>query len=328
MDRRAFLKSSSLTAAAAMLASAGLKPASAQGDETYTMVTFLSGIDYWKDCYRGMQDAAEFLKVKATYTGTPEYDITAEVRVLEETIAQNPAGILVTVANPEALQQPINAAIEAGIPVVTFDADSPLSNRYSFVGTGNYYAGVVAARYIGPLVKSGKVAAITRPSQGNLAQRTAGFRDTLKAEFKDVVLEDSAIIDNEGSPTVTATKLAALLQAEPDIKGIFSTSAEAAVGASQALREASKIADVSHIGFDYDEATLDLIDKGDLGATLAQGTWQMGFWGLLFAYMVRNNKIESVSDWKAAGISPLPPNVDTGVVVIKKDNSKYWRAAK
>lgn len=328
MNRRDFLKNSSVAAAAALLASQGLDPARAQDDQTYTMVTFLSGIDYWKDCYRGMQDAAEYLGVKATYTGTPEYDITAEVRVLEETIAQQPAGILVTIANAEALQAPINSAIEADIPLVAFDADSPLSKRYSFVGTGNYYAGVVAARYIGPIVKSGKVGVVTRPSQGNLAQRTAGFKDTLKAEFPDVVLDDANIIDNEGSTTVTATKTSAILQAEPDIKGFFSTSAESAVGVSQALRESGKIADIAHIGFDYDEATLDLIDRGELGATLAQGTWQMGFWGMLFVYMVRNSKIKSVSDWKSAGISPLPPNVDTGVVVITKDNSKFWRAAK
>lgn len=328
MNRRDFLKNSTAATAAALLAAHGLKRANAQDDQTYTMVTFLSGIDYWKDCYRGMQDAAEFLGVKATYTGTPEFDITAEVRVLEETIAQAPAGILVTIANADALKAPIDAAIDAGIPLVAFDADSPLSKRYSFVGTGNYYAGVVAARYIGPLVKAGKVGVVTRLSQGNLAQRTAGFADTLKAEFPDVVLDDSNIIDNEGSTTVTATKTSAILQAEPDIKGFFSTSAEAAVGVSQALRESGKIADMAHIGFDYDEATLDLIDRGELGATLAQGTWQMGFWGMLFIYMVRNAKIESVSDWKAAGISPLPPNADTGVVVINKDNSKFWRAAK
>ena len=328
MNRRDFLKSSTAATAAALLASHGLSRAHAQGDQTYSMVTFLSGIDYWKDCYRGMQDAAEYLGVKTAYTGTPEYDITAEVRVLEETLAQQPAGVLVTVSNADALKQPIDAAIDGGIPLVTFDADSPLSKRYSFVGTGNYYAGVVAARYIGPLVGSGKVGVVTRPSQGNLAQRTAGFKDTLAAEFPTVTLDDSMIIDNEGSTTVTATKTSALLQAEPDLKGFFSTSAEAAVGVSQALREASRISDVSHIGFDYDEATLDLIDRGELGATLAQGTWQMGFWGMLFLYMVHNTKIESVSDWKAAGISPLPPNVDTGVVVINKDNSKYWRSAK
>ncbi|MBZ0290722.1 MAG: substrate-binding domain-containing protein, partial [Anaerolineae bacterium] len=221
----------------------------------------------------------------------------------------------------------IDAAIDSGLPLVTFDADSPLSKRYSFLGTGNYYAGVVAARYIGPLVQAGKAAVVTVPSQNNLAQRTQGFIDTLAAEFPDVVSGDAFIVDNQNTSEQAATGLSALLQAEPDIKGVFSSNAQAAIGAAQALREAGLSESVAHIGFDFDEGTLDLIDSGQLGATLAQGTWQMGFWGLLYAYMVRNTKIESVSDWKAAGISPLPPNVDTGVVVINQDNSQFWRAS-
>jgi len=169
---------------------------------------------------------------------------------------------------------------------------------------------------------------VTVPSQNNLGQRTQGCIDTLKAEFPQVVSGGSLIIDNQNNSTDAATKAAALLQAEPQVKGFFSTNASAAVGTAQAIREAGKLKDIAHIGFDYDEGTLDLIDKGDLGATLAQGTWQMGFWGMLSVYMVRNSKIKSVSDWKSAGISPLPTNVDTGVVVINKSNSKFWRVAK
>lgn len=327
MNRREFLKRSSVAAAAGMLASQGLSLAKAQGDQTYYMVSFLSGIDYWKDAFRGMQDAAEYLGVEAIYTGTPEYDITAEVRVLEETLAQEPDGVLLTVIQADALQPTIDTAIDNGTPLVTFDADSPLSKRYSFLGTGNYFAGVVAARYIGPLAGAGKAAVITVPSQNNLALRTQGFLDTLAAEFPDVVSGDSFIVDNQNTSEGAAAGLAALLQAEPDINAVFSTNASAAVGSSQALREAGVIESVNHIGFDFDEGTLDLIDSGQLGATLAQGTWQMGFWGMMFAYAVRNNMIESVSDWMAAGISPLPPNVDTGVVVINQSNSQYWRAS-
>jgi ribose transport system substrate-binding protein len=310
VNRRDFLKRSSLMTAAGMLASHGVSLAKAQDDQTYYMVSFLSGIDYWKDCARGMMDAAEFLGVEAVYTGTPEYDITAEVRVLEETIAQQPDGILLTVINPEALQPTIDSAIDSGLPVVTFDADSPLSKRYSFLGTGNYAAGVMAARYIGPQL-----------------ERTQGFINTLATEFPDIITGDSFIIDNQNSAEGAATGLSALLQAEPNIKGVFSSNALAAVGGAQALREAGLSDSVAHIGFDYDEGTLDLIDSGELGATLAQGTWQMGFWGLMFAYMVRNEMIKSVSDWQAAGISPLPPYVDTGVVVINQSNSQYWRSA-
>lgn len=329
MNRREFLKRSSFTAAAGMLAAQGINLAAAQDSEnqTYYMVSFLSGISYWADAFRGMQDAAEFLGVEAVYTGTPEYDITGEVRVLEETIGLEPDGIVLTVIQAEALQPTIDAAIESGLPLVTFDADSPQSKRYAFLGTGNYAAGVMAARYIGPLAQSGQAAVVTVPSQNNLAQRTQGFIDTIQAEFPDIVTGDQFIVDNQNTSEQAATGLAALLQAEPGIRGVFSSNAQAAIGAAQALREAGLSDQVHHIGFDFDEGTLDLIDNGQLGATLAQGTWQMGFWGLMFVYMVRNGLIESVSDWQAAGISPLPPNVDTGVVVINRDNSRFWRAS-
>lgn len=325
MNRRDFLKRSGVAAASAMLASRGLSLARAQDNQTYYMVSFLSGISFWKDAFRGMQDAAEYLGVEAIYQGEEEYDVTGEVRVLEEVIGTGPDGVVVTVIQADALQPTIDAAIDSGLPVVTFDSDSPLSKRHSFLGTGNYSAGVIAARYIGPLVGAGKAAVVTVPTQNNLAQRTQGFLDTLAAEYPDVVSGDAFIVDNQNTSEQAASGLAALLQAEPDITGVFSSNAQAAIGAAQAIREAGLSDQIHHIGFDFDAGTLDLIDSGELGATLAQGTWQMGFWGLLFAYMVRNQNIESVADYQAAGISPLPPNVDTGVVVINQENSQYWR---
>jgi ribose transport system substrate-binding protein len=325
MKRRDFLKNSSMAMAAGLLASHGFKPAKAQSDQTYYMVSFLSGISFWADAYRGMESAAEYLGVNVEYTGTPEYDITAEVRVFDEVVGQSPDGIVVTVIQADAFQPSIDSAIDSGIPVVAFDSDSPLSKRYAFLGTGNYAAGVTAARYIGGLNPSGKAAVITVPSQNNLAQRTQGFIDTINAEFPDIETGESFIVDNQNTSEQAAAGLSALLQAE-DITAVFSSNAQAAIGAASALREAGLTESVNHIGFDFDEGTLDLIDNGELGATLAQGTWQMGFWGLLFVYMVRNGLIESVGDWQAAGISPLPPNVDTGVVVINQTNSQFWRA--
>jgi ribose transport system substrate-binding protein len=326
MKRRDFLKASSMLAAAGLTLPM-LNSAKAQEDQTYYMITFVSGIDYWKDCYRGMEDAAAFLGVQTVYTGTPENDITAEVRVFEEVAGQQPAGILATIINPDAFVAPINTAIENGVHVVTFDADSPLSNRYSFVGTGNYFAGVTAARWLAPQLGSGKVAISSVTAQLNHVERRQGFIDTLAAEFPDVVTSDDLIIDDQNNSTIAAQQMAALLQANPDINGVFATDALGAVGVGQAVREAGLSDQIEIIGFDYDEGTLDLIDSGELSATLAQGTWQMGFWGMMMLYMVNNGLINSVSDWQAAGISPLPPSVDTGVVVITAENSEFWRSA-
>ena len=61
MNRREFLKRSSIVAASGLLGSRGISLARAQDSNPYYMVTFLSGISYWADAFRGMQDAAEYL---------------------------------------------------------------------------------------------------------------------------------------------------------------------------------------------------------------------------------------------------------------------------
>ena len=198
-------------AAAGITLPSGMRVTRAQGDQTYYMVTFVSGIDYWRDCYRGMEDAAAELGVNTVYTGTPENDITAQVRVLEEVVGQQPDGVLLTVINPDGLRPTIDAAIDAGVHIVTFDADSPLSKRYSFVGTGNYYAGVVAARYIGREVGSGPVAISSVTAQLNHVQRRQGFIDTLAAEFPAVTTSDDLIVDDQNNSTLAAQGMAAIL---------------------------------------------------------------------------------------------------------------------
>src|SRR5690606_36149000 len=131
MNRRSFLKSSTLAAATTLLAAGNIRPGRAQAQQTYTMITFLSRLGFWVDCYRGMLDAAEFLGVEALYTGTPEFDPEAEAQILAETAAQQPNGILMTVLQPDILTPVINNVIDSGIPLVTFDADASLSKRYS-----------------------------------------------------------------------------------------------------------------------------------------------------------------------------------------------------
>ncbi|HEX2953417.1 MAG TPA: substrate-binding domain-containing protein, partial [Bacillota bacterium] len=224
--------------------------------EEYYMVTFASGIEYWRDCFAGMKGAAKLLGVKAIYTGAPQADVNQEVTVLEQVIAKKPAGIAITCANPDGLKAPINKAIAAGIPVVTFDADSPSSDRYSYLGTSNFNAGATAARYMGKLLGGkGEVAVSTVTGQLNHEERKAGFIQTLAKEYPKIKVVATGNDNND--QTKAATLVAGFLQAHPNLKGIFCTDSLGGVGAGVALREAKAVGKVKIISFDTDKGTLD-----------------------------------------------------------------------
>lgn len=287
--------------------------------EEYYMVTFVSGIEYWKGCFAGMEDAAKLLGVKAIYTGAPQADVNQQVTVLEQVIAKQPAGIAVTCSNPDGLRAPIDLAIEAGIPVVTFDADSPLSKRYCYLGTGNYNAGAMAARYLAGLIGGkGEVAISTVTGQLNHEERKAGFIETLAREYPDVKVVATGNDNND--QTIAATLVAGFLQAHPNLSGIFCTDALGGVGAATSVREADKIGKVRIVSFDTDQGTLDLIKEGIIDASIAQGTWNMGYWSMLMLYSVRHDLVKPVEGWQTKGINPLPGVVDTGTNVVTKEN--------
>ena len=78
--------------------------------------------------------------VKTEYVGPAEYDMSAMVTAFEQAIARKPAGIIV-VGFESSLNAIVDKAVDAGIPIVTVDADLPGSKRVAFVGTGNFQAG-------------------------------------------------------------------------------------------------------------------------------------------------------------------------------------------
>ena len=320
----AMLAGCSGTSANAPAASAGDEGtqavSAANPDDVYYMVTFSSGIEYWKGCYNGFESVAAKYGAKTEYTGANTNDVNQEVTVLEQVIAKNPAGIAVTCVNPEGLKDPIQKAIDQGIPVVTFDSDSPDSGRYSFLATGHYAAGVEAAKAIAELCgEQGEVGILQVPGLLNLEERANGFKETIEANYPNmkVVQTVNGNLDQAEGAKVTA----GMLQANPNMKGIFCTDSTAGVGAGTAVKEAGKEGAIQVVSFDTDSATLDMIKEGTIQATIAQGTYNMGFWSFEFLYDLHNNHANPVEGWKEKGISPLPTTVDTGVSIVTKDNA-------
>lgn len=288
-------------------------------NETYYMITFLSGIEYWKGVDAGMQAAATALGVKTVYTGAPQYDINQEVTTMQQVIAKKPAGILVTSINAEAMTPVINQAVAAGIPVISFDSDAPSSNRYAYLGTSNFEAGQKAADFLGAKLNgSGQVAVVSTPGELNLDQRVQGFQSELKAKYPGI---NVVAVENGNSNQIqTAQVVGTLLQKYPNLSGIFATEADEGTGTSTAVQEAHKTGAIKIVSFDTDKATLQAIQNGQITATVAQGTWNMGFWGLMDAFAIHHDLLHPVANWQTSHVDPVPPSVDTGVTIITQSN--------
>lgn len=294
--------------------------ASADGD--YYMITFASGIQYWQGCWAGMQAAAAELGVNVQFTGATEADYVEETQVLEQVIAKNPAGILVTPANGDAMTDAINKAMDAGVPVVCFDSDSTKSNRYSYVGTNGYSAGATVAKEMAEAIgHKGSVAVVLFPGLQNQEDRAQGFEEYMAANEPDITVLERANGGQNENEAAAAT--ASLITANPDIAGIFAVTAWTGLGAGQAIEEAGKTDSICCISFDTDEGVLDYIENGVLYGTCAQGTQQMGYWGLYFLYAINHETV--IPGWADKGIAPVPPTVDTGVSIVKKGFTDSYR---
>lgn len=288
--------------------------------QTYYMVTFLSGYSFWSECWRGFKDAADLLGVKSKYGGATDYDVNSAVTSLQQIMALKPTAMAVTCMDAAAYKEPIDTAIADGIPVVTFDSDSPDSNRTTFIGTSNYAAGVAAADYIGKkLSGSGRVACLTRTGQSNINERIKGFTETIAQKFPGIKMVQ--VVDAGNDENEAATKIASLLSKDSNIDYIFAALQQAVLGTETALSESGLKGKINIVGFDTDKTTLDSIKNGTVEATLSQSPYAEGYWSMIYLYMLVNNQcIKSADDWYTKGFPSLPQTCDSGCTIVTAQN--------
>jgi ribose transport system substrate-binding protein len=297
-------------------------PADSTSDQLYVEVSALGNLDYFYDHKMGMEMVGKELGVRTEYVGPAEYDMNAMVAAFEQAIAKKPAGIVVVGFEP-SLNSIVDKAVDMGIPVVTVDADLPGSKRMAFVGTGNFNAGVVGGNKLADLIgKKGKVAIMLKPGQSNLEERVAGYKQAL-AQYKDIKIVQ--LVDTQSDPVVAAQAAAALLQKYPDLAGIACVEAAGGSGAATAVREAGKAGKVNIIAMDRGAEVLSAIEEGVISASVAQQTALMPYYATAILYNYVNSKVAITSDNKAAKVSGIPVVVDTGAIVVDKDNVKYFK---
>ncbi len=285
--------------------------------EVYYTIGMHIILPYWQDHRIGLEAAGRELDVDVVFTGENGSDAMRQVDIFEQVVKENPAGILVCPIDPEAMVEPINDAIEKGIPVVCIDTDAPKSNRLTYLGTDNYHSGYVAAQIIAESIgEKGDVGILTIPGIYSLDERKRGFTECMAEYYPDIHVV--AVMNDEADPGIAANVANQMLKDNPQIVGIFGTDAASGVGAAIALSESNKFGEVKVVAFDKDSAVLDLVQEGKVEATLVQRTFTMSYYGLKMLYDYNHNRVEILGS--DSDVNPLPDIVDTGIIVVTQDN--------
>jgi ribose transport system substrate-binding protein len=305
---------------AAQSDSASAKNAGKRPD-VYVEVSALGNLEYFYDHKMGMKKAGELFGVKTDYVGPADLDMAAMVQHLELAIARKPGG-LVVVGFDDSLTPVINKAAEAGIPVVTVDADLPKSKRIAFVGTGNFNAGYQGGLKLAELIGgSGKVALLTRIGQSNLNERIEGYKAAL-AKYPQIMIVQ---VGNTDSDSAKATQVASLLmQQYGDLAGIACVEAAGGSGAATAVREAGRVGKVKIVAMDRDNSVLKSIEEGTIQASVAQQTALMPIYAVMLLYQINHMDVPMSTNNAAAKVPGVPTIIDTGVIIVDKDNHKYF----
>ena len=293
-----------------------------KSDQLYVEVSAHGNLSYFHDHRLGMRMAGKVLGVKTQYVGPADGNMSEMNTAFELTLAKEDLMGVVVVGFDPSLEPSINKAIAAGIPVVTVDADLPQSNRLAFVGTGNRKAGYRGGMKLAELIgHKGQVALMTKSGQSNLDERISGYKDALR-QYKDIKLVQ--IVDTQSNTVVAAQVATAVLQRYPDLAGLGCVEAAGGTGAATAVREAKLIGKVKIVSMDRGNDVLQQIKDGVIDATVAQQTALMPFYAVRMMHDLVNLNIPISSDNTAAGVDGVPSYVDTGVILIDKNNCEHF----
>jgi ribose transport system substrate-binding protein len=288
--------------------------------EKYYLLSANIKIPYWETAANGLMRAARQMQVQAELVGPDTYDAHAQQQELRRLIGlqQKPAGILISPADANLMKADIDAAIVAGIPVITLDSDSPSSKRILFIGTNNYEAGVMGGRVLAKQLQGkGNVVVFTMPGQANLAERLNGYKFAL-AEHPGFKIE---VVDIKGDPRVAFDTTNEIVEKRRDkVDGFVCLEAQAGKEVGEVLDRA-KVTGKTVVAMDTDEGTLNWIQKGVIAATIAQKPYTMAYYGIQMLDHLYHQKPPSLDvNWAQDPFSPLPTFVDTGATLVTKDN--------
>ncbi len=280
-----------------------------------TVVLMAKNSDYWNMVEAGAILAAKEKGYNVSVIGpNSEEDAVGQSNMVQDAANNKVAAIVLAPTEPKVLVKAAEYVKSVGIPLVIVDAALATDDETlfdSFLGTDNREAGKAAGEYLSAKLEKGDKVAIIRGLVGQPSHdyRSDGAVEAFEAAGMEVVSIQPADSDRGKAVNVMQN----ILQNYPDLKAVYCTNDEMALGAYQALKGMQLQDDVLTMGFDGSFGALDSIKAGELTASLAQKPIDEGYFGVMLAIdIIEGREVEKY--------------IQNGFVIVDKDNVEEFSA--
>jgi ribose transport system substrate-binding protein len=300
------------------LFSLSLVPFAASGQDDLPKIGFLPGVvdPFYQVMELGVNAAVADFGLELVTQYPEDWDVALQTPILDAYVARGDLDYIITApVDKEQMVAPLQAAIDAGIKIITVDTflgdgdyvNGPVTFPISYIGSDNVEGGRIAARALAEVLGgAGKVyVQNTNVGVSTTEQRGQGFIEGI-AEFPDMEL--IGMDYNLDDANTSAEQVSAVLQREPDLAGIFGVNVFSAQGAGNAVLNAGLGGAVQVIAFDATQFAIEQLRAGVVTLVIAQKPYDMGYLAVEFA----------MADWR--GVTSLPRRVTTGYAVIDINN--------
>ncbi|CAM5276521.1 Ribose transport system permease protein OS=Streptomyces albaduncus OX=68172 GN=FHS32_000262 PE=3 SV=1 [Streptomyces griseoloalbus] len=249
----------------------------------------------------GAEEEAKKLGVDLTVTDA-QNDASQQANQLQNFTSGSLSAVVVNPVDSDAAGPSVRGANQAGIPVIAVDRGVNKADTSALVASDNVEGGALGAKALAEKLGGKGTIVILQGQAGTSAsrERGAGFAEGLKAYpgIKVVAKQPADFDRTKGLDVMTN-----LLQAHPDIDGVFAENDEMALGAIKALGSKAGTS-VQVVGFDGTPDGLKAVRAGTLYASVAQQPSELG-------RIAVRNALRAAEDEKVEKMVKVPVKVVT-----------------
>jgi ABC-type sugar transport system substrate-binding protein len=285
-------------------------PASSEKRFTVGFMPKLEGIPYFNACKEGAEEAARELGIKLDYAGPTRADANQQNDMLRQWVHSGSYDCIAVACNdPDLVAGALREARQNNILVVTYDADTQPDARQFFVNMATYDA--VAEAMVDAMADelepkgTGKVGILTSsiqaPNQSEWAKRIKAYA---KKKYPEMVLLPEEEHGEDRDAGIRKAK--AMIQANPDLKGIIGLTSVAVPAAAEAVRQEGKKGKIKVTGVSTPKDMRDYVKDGTVNVFILWNPVDLGYLTVYVCDLLHKGKMpEGEGSIQAGRLGPI-----------------------